>query len=165
MLTALPGHVSIQEMGFPLGVFTLIFLSSTDSAVFRASPTQVLTQGQKVPDLFRRVCSLAAREAFYKRTFGSFLQILIFKSCRGQKHCSSCPRTHCPGLPALAKHPRSPAQAAGPRATATQPRVLGSLHPAQGAMADGCFLCSCRIFRASIARRYRSGGGREAVRH
>lgn len=29
-------------------------------------------------------------------------------------------------------------------------------------MADGCFLCSCRIFRASIARRYRSGGGRES---
>lgn len=23
-------------------------------------------------------------------------------------------------------------------------------------MADGCFLCSCRIFRASIARRYKS---------
>lgn len=41
---------------------------------------------------------------------------------------------------------------------ATHP--LGCAVPAQGAMADGCFLCSCLIFRASIARRYRSAGGK-----
>lgn len=79
------------------------------------------------------------------------LQILIFKSRRGQQCCCSCPRTASPGQTAQE-----------PCTSCKSMHALGLACPAQGAMADGCFLCSCRIFRASIARRYRSGGGRKS---
>lgn len=76
--------------------------------------------------------------------------------------------THFPALPALAEHPSSSAPPWVPlplhsgSSRGTQAVLCAS--PAQGAMADGCFLCSCLILRASIARRYKSGN-KGRIRH
>lgn len=114
--------------------------------------------------LFRWVCSPAAREASYKGTFGSLLRIPGFQAMQRTtmlftpQDCQPWPSTagtlwqrgsHC--------HCKSgvPWDHASP----------GTCFPAQGTMVDCCFLCSCLIFKASIARRYKSGeeGSRQGL--
>lgn len=152
MNTASTGFMSVQEMGFSHGIFASSFLSLLQTQQGSGQVLhRILTQGQKVPSVsFSGCLQPGCQRGFLQRDFW-LLQILIFKSRRGQQCCCSCPRTASSGQTA-----REPCTSC--RTT----HALGLSCPAQGAMAHGCFLCSCRIFRASIARRYRSGGGREA---
>lgn len=133
-------------MGFSHGIFAPSFLSLLQTQQGSGQVLhRILTQGQKVPSVsFSGCLQPGCQRGFLQRDFW-LLQILIFKSRRGQQCCCSCPRTASSGQTA-----REPCTSC--RTT----HALGLSCPAQGAMAHGCFLCSCRIFRASIARRYRS---------
>lgn len=111
--------------------------------------------------LFRRVCSPAAREASYKGTFGSLLRIPGFQATQSTTMLFM-PQDPLPRTGSLGQAPQKPCMSVGPTATAVWgppgPHISpGTCLPAQGTMADCCFLCSCLTFRASIARRYKSG--------
>lgn len=122
------GHRSIQETGFSPGIFPPIFLPRIQLGSERVS--------HGIPTRGRRVAAVSFSDGFAARlperrlTKGLLARCcrsLVFKPCRGQR-CCSCPETRCPGLPALAKHPRIPARAWVPAATAVWGSP-GATHP------------------------------------
>lgn len=154
MKTALPGQRSIQETRFSPGIFAPIF-SSTDAVRFRPSLPQNTNTGSASGLLFPFQMGLqpGCQKGILQRDFWLAPVDPWFSS-----HAENNDALHAPG-PVAQDHqpwPSTPEalHVCGVLRDHTSP---GMCLPAQGTMADCCFLCSCLIFRASITRRYKSG--------
>lgn len=140
-------------------MFAPIFLSSTDSVGFRPNLPQNTNTGSASGWLFTFQMGLqpGCQRGVLERDFWLASEDPSFSS-----HAEHNDAVHAPGPIAQDWQPwQKPCMSVGPTATAVWgplgPHISpGTCFPAQGTMADCCFL-SCLTFRASIARRYKSG--------
>lgn len=102
-------------MGYLLRSFSLPQTRSGSDRVFH----RILTRGRRVAgcSLFRRVCSPAAREASYKGTSGSLLQIPGFQAMQ-RTMMLFMPQDPLPRTASPDQGPPKPCMSVGPTATA-----------------------------------------------